>query len=87
MPGEGLFIGEPLASPWGTDEVDFDSATATLTIATFGLTPNLSYTLSAADDVDGPFERVRDILISRHDKTTITIENAVRRVYRLQATN
>jgi uncharacterized protein (TIGR03790 family) len=46
-PGEGLFIGEPLARPWGPDEVLFDPATKRLTIATNGLIAGRRYVLDA----------------------------------------
>ncbi len=34
MPGEGLFIGEPLARPFDADQTSWDAATQTLTLTT-----------------------------------------------------
>jgi uncharacterized protein (TIGR03790 family) len=83
MPGEGLFIGEPLASPWDADEIQFDPQSATLTLKTFGLTPGLAYNVLAADSVDGPFSVVQDVTIAAHQRTEITVQNARRPVYKL----
>lgn len=56
MPGEGLFIGEPLARPWAGATVDFDGNT--LTIQTTLLAPGVDYDVQAGDTADGPWATV-----------------------------
>ncbi|HVV87487.1 MAG TPA: TIGR03790 family protein [Kofleriaceae bacterium] len=50
-PGEGLFIGEPLARPYGTT---YALADGTMTIRTTALVPDRSYELDSAPDEAGP---------------------------------
>lgn len=51
-PGEGLFIGEPLARPYGTS---YAVADGTLTIKTTALVPNQLYKVESAPTADGPW--------------------------------
>ena len=54
-PGEGLFIGEPLARPYGTT---YAVADGTMTIKTTALVPAKLYTLESASSADGPWAAV-----------------------------
>jgi uncharacterized protein (TIGR03790 family) len=70
-PGEGLFIGEPLARPWASS--DFGWSDGTLTIATTLLEPGHRYELVADDGGGGPAEVVLgDIVIETPQRTTIS---------------
>ncbi len=81
-PGEGLFVGEPLARPWGKESVSFDAGT--LTIQTTHLDPAASYALEAGDSESGPFSPVLSgITIPACRLETITLPNATAPVYRL----
>jgi len=84
-PGEGLFVGEPLARPWGATETDYDLETRTLTIATNFLSPLRTYELGAAETAEGPFEPVlEDISVADYVRTTIVLEDATAPFYRLR---
>lgn len=81
-PGEGIFVGDPLARPWGRSFLERDGDT--LTIRTTWLAPGRDYELAAADAPEGPFETVlAPIRVERHEFTTITLPEATRAVYRL----
>ena len=56
QPGEGLFVGEPLARPWDGAQVSF--ADGTLTIRTTLLAPGVDYEVQAGATADGPWETV-----------------------------
>jgi len=80
-PGEGLFVGEPLARPWGST-VDF--ADGTLTIHTTTLVPGKTYELRAADAEAGPYAPVlQNITVPHLQITDIVLENATAPFYEL----
>lgn len=54
-PGEGLFIGEPLARPYGTSYTVTDG---TMTIKTTALVPNTAYQIESAPTDSGPWTPV-----------------------------
>jgi len=69
-PGEGNFVGEPLAAPWGASMVSYEDCT--LTIDTTMLDPSKTYRLEQADAPDGPWEpAVDDISIDDYARTSI----------------
>jgi hypothetical protein len=80
-PGEGLFVGEPLARPWGATEVDFTGGT--LTITTTMLQPGRQYELREADAEAGPYTAVLSISPTVHERATITLDNANAPFYEL----
>jgi uncharacterized protein (TIGR03790 family) len=83
-PGEGIFVGEPLARPWGRTLLSYDGGT--LTIQTTWLEPGQSYRLMAADSPEGPFEPASSgITVDHHQLATIELVSATRAVYRLEA--
>jgi len=51
MPGEGVFIGEPLASPWGRSRIRFERGS--LEIRTTSLEPDTDYQLVGRDRPEG----------------------------------
>ncbi len=84
-PAEGIFIGEPLARPFGTG---FSSrfADGSLTIETTAMTPKALYLIEAADSAAGPFVTVLDRLsIAKYQRASFTVPQATRRVYRFRA--
>lgn len=85
-PAEGLFIGEPLARPFGTGfhwQVDGGA----LTIETTTMIPKHTYAIDAADSAAGPFDVVLgDLTVPKYQKATFTIPSASRAVYRFRAT-
>jgi hypothetical protein len=83
MPGEGLFIGEPLATPWQHHST-WDFATRTLSLSTTQLKPGLRYAIDSAPSATGPWTRVSSgLLVSRHQRTTLTVQPATAPYYRL----
>ncbi len=81
MPGEGLFVGEPLARPWGGAIVDWDGST--LTITTTILAPGVDYDVQAGATTDGPWETVFTGSVPYPVEIAIAIEDATAPFYRL----
>ena len=83
-PGMGIFVGEPLARPFGNG---FRSkfASGTLTIETTTMIPGHKYVIEAADSSAGPFTTVQDNLsVAKYQKSSFTIPQATRRTYRFR---
>ena len=85
-PGEGIFVGEPLARPWGASTVEWSADDMSLTITTTLLDPAKTYQLSASDSEDGPWTPVLEgITISEHMQTEIVFGPTESPYYRLDA--
>lgn len=83
MPGEGLFVGEPLATPWKPSWT-WDAATRTLTLTTTQLKPGQRYGVEGAPGPQGPWTRVLSGLsVPRHGPVTVTVRPASQAYYRL----
>ena len=83
-PGEGLFVGEPLARPWGSTVTFVDG---TLTIRTTALVPGRTYALSEAEDEAGPYTPVIEgITVPHLQITVVTLEGATAPFYELAET-
>ena len=83
-PAEGIFIGEPLARPFGTGYAS-KVAGGMLTITTTAMLPNVTYLIEAADAEAGPFTTVRDDLtIPKYARTSFSVP-VMRKVYRFRA--
>jgi hypothetical protein len=83
-PAEGIFLGEPLARPFGTG---FRSryADGVLTIETTAMVPNVTYVIEAADTEAGPFTTVLGALTTtKYTRKVFTVPQANRRVYRFR---
>jgi uncharacterized protein (TIGR03790 family) len=81
-PAEGIFIGEPLARPFG-HRTTFDGTT--LTIETTWLKPGTTYVLEAAESEAGPWTTVQaSITVSSYRRKVLTVAAPFRRVYRLR---
>jgi uncharacterized protein (TIGR03790 family) len=81
-PGEGLFIGEPLARPWDGSMVEMVGDD--LVITTNLLAPGVLYDIDAADALDGPWDHVLTGMIPSTRTFEITLPDADRAYYRLQ---
>lgn len=81
-PGEGVFVGEPLARPWGRQSLSYDNET--LVLKTTELKPGQTYTLSAADYFDGQYESVKQVTTDNWGVVEIRLNSANRAFYRLQ---
>jgi uncharacterized protein (TIGR03790 family) len=81
-PGEGNFVGDPLARPFGSHSSWADGV---LTIETTQLDRRTDYVIQAADSADGPWEVVMDGIEggTDHRRQTLVVEEATRPFYRL----
>lgn len=80
MPGQGVFVGEPLANPFGGNQISFNNDD--LLIRTRSLVPGI-YAIFGADSSVGPYKLVaRDIRIS-HGIQEIKLKNVNKRFYRV----
>ena len=80
-PGEGLFIGEPLARPWGTVTSYREGA---LEIRTTALVPGATYAVEEAPSSEGPWSAAQeDISVPWEQRKTIRIAPARSPYYRL----
>ena len=81
-PGEGIFVGEPLAKPWGRAFLRY--ANGSLTLRTTLLSPSKTYAILAADSPGGDFKPVMEnIAIDNYRLAEITLPNARHPVYKL----
>lgn len=82
-PGEGVFVGEPLARPYGRSFLSYSMSS--LTIGTSWLAPGVDYEVVASDTVDGPFDRVGEVIQrSTVGYEQIVVEAPMRTFYRLR---
>ena len=81
-PGEGLFVGEPLARPWGAEQVEWSGGTLSLT--TTHLDPQKTYRIESADAEGGPYLVVQaGIAVPSHQRVTLKVPAADKPYYRL----
>lgn len=83
-PAEGIFIGEPLARPFGQGfRSRFEGGA--LTIETTALVPGHKYLIEAADSAAGPFTTVLgDLSVPKYQRAKFTVEGARRHTYRFR---
>jgi uncharacterized protein (TIGR03790 family) len=85
MPGEGLFIGEPLARPFDQDSSEWDPATQALRLTTGRLAAFTSYAIESADSPEGPWTLVRgNVTFNKPARRTLTIQPVTARYYRIR---
>ncbi len=73
MPGQGIFIGEPLANPYGGYRAALNGGV--LTLQTYALAPG-SYTILGADSGVGPYKVVAQRVQVGRGKQTFTLRHA-----------
>ena len=84
-PGMGIFIGEPLARPFGTG-FRSDFADGALTIETTVMLPGHTYVIEAGDSSNGPFTPVlSNLSVVKSQISTFTIPAATAHTYRFRA--
>lgn len=81
-PGEGLFVGEPLARPFGAQSSSFDGAT--ITIESNAVVPDETWVVEAADSEDGPWRMVLAPTADAWERQTIEIPHDGSAFYRLR---
>jgi len=81
-PGEGVFVGEPLARPWGHQSTTWEDLT--LTIRTTQLIPGQPYDIESGKAADGPWTLVLDnFTIPEHQLAELVVPAATEPFYRL----
>ncbi len=81
-PGEGIFVGEPLARPWGCAFLRY--VNGDLILRTTLLSPSKTYAILAADTLGGDFKPVMEnITIDNYRLAKITVPDANRPIYEL----
>jgi uncharacterized protein (TIGR03790 family) len=81
QPSQGIFVGDPLARPFGTRATLRDG---TLTIKTSILEPGINYHLYSAPSSGGPFSRIATVAVPRYQFATITVHGVSAAFYKLQ---
>lgn len=80
-PQEGVFVGDPLARPYGTKAT---LQNGDLQIVTTILKPGRSYTLFSGDSEAGPFTAIQsNIALSKYNWTTLNVGQADKPFYKL----
>lgn len=81
MPGQGIFIGEPLASPYGGYQLHARNKGLRLTSP---LLTQGSYKIYVADSIDGPFDELASIAQITPLKYWINLQQPLRAVYKVE---
>ena len=81
-PGEGLFVGEPLARPFGAQSASFDGTM--LTVETNAVVPGETWAIEAADSEDGPWRMVQAVTSDAWERQTIAFPHDGSAFYRLE---
>ncbi|MBX9651593.1 MAG: TIGR03790 family protein [Xanthobacteraceae bacterium] len=81
QPSQGIFVGDPLARPFGTQAT---LTNGTLTIKTSILEPGINYNLYSAPSAGGPFSRIATVAVPRYQFATITVGGMSAPFYKLQ---
>ena len=82
MPGQGVFIGEPLARPYGAYRLQRDGTR--WFVSGPALQADATYTLYAADTASGPFTRVASELKPSEYGVRLQLPTPIRAYYRLE---
>lgn len=81
QPSQGVFVGDPLARPFGTRATLVDGS---LNIKTSILEPGINYNLYSALSDKGPFSKIATVAVPRYQFATITIPGMRAPFYKLE---
>ena len=81
QPSQGIFVGDPLARPFGTRATLVNGI---LNITTSSLEPGINYNLFSAPSATGPFLRIATVAVPRYQFATITIPGKSAPFYKLE---
>lgn len=81
QPSQGIFVGDPLARPFGTQAT---LTNGNLTIKTSILEPGINYNLYSAPSAGGPFSRIATVAVPRYQFATLTVRGTSAPFYKLQ---
>jgi uncharacterized protein (TIGR03790 family) len=82
-PGQGLFVGDPLARPWDGSSVDYDPVTGLLSITTNLMQPGIDYRIEEAPTADGPWTLLLEGSVGYTLTFTFELQSATSPFYRL----
>lgn len=83
-PGQGLFVGDPLARPWDGSTVDYDADTGLLTITTNLMQPGIDYLIQEGPTQDGPWETFFEGSVGSSLTLSFEIPEATSPYYRIE---
>ena len=81
QPSQGIFVGDPLARPFGTRATLVNGV---LNITTSSLEPGINYNLFSAPSATGPFLKIATVAVPRYQFATITIPGKSAPFYKLE---
>jgi uncharacterized protein (TIGR03790 family) len=81
-PAQGVFVGDPLARPFGTQAT---LVNGTLSITTTSLEPGLRYNLYSAPSAAGPFSRIATMSVPNNQFATIDVAGMSAAFYKLES--
>jgi uncharacterized protein (TIGR03790 family) len=81
QPSQGIFVGDPLARPFGTRATLVNGV---LNITTSSLEPGINYNLFSAPSATGPFLKIATVAVPRYQFATITIPGKSAPYYKLE---
>jgi uncharacterized protein (TIGR03790 family) len=84
-PGQGLFVGDPLARPWDGSTVTWEPATGLLSITVNFFQPGVTYLLESAPSAEGPWTTLGEGSVAYGATLTIEIPDAWAPYYRIEA--
>ena len=82
-PGEGVFIGEPLARPFAGATVEFDPGTLELTITTTQFAPGVTYSISSGPTDQGPWTEIGTFTPKADARAAIKLQGATEPFYKI----
>lgn len=82
QPSQGVFVGDPLARPFGTQAT---LVNGTLSIKTTSLEPGMRYNLYSAPSATGPFQKIAEISVTRNQFATMDVAGTSAPFYKLES--
>jgi uncharacterized protein (TIGR03790 family) len=81
QPSQGIFVGDPLARPFGTRATLVNGV---LKIKTSSLEPGINYNLYSAPSATGPFSKIAAVAVPRDQFATINVPDMSAPFYKLE---
>lgn len=82
-PGEGVFVGEPLARPFAGATIEFDPDALTLTVTTTQFAPGVTYGIAAGPTDQGPWDELGTFTPSVDARAELMIPDATAAYYKI----
>jgi uncharacterized protein (TIGR03790 family) len=82
-PGEGVFVGEPLARPFGGAAIEFDPDTLELVVRSTQFVPGVTYRIEAGPTDQGPWTELGTFTPTVDERTEVKIAGATEPFYNI----